>query len=478
MRYLALTTASLAALLVATPAFATECDAGAAADDCDGDGVLDDVDLCPFDEDATNAANTSVFYAGTDVPLPTGAACTDAGAFVAADATIGFGVSLRAGARVMSRAYVGDFAEVGGGSSSDATVGVKAILVDAPSPFLSTKFVSGVVGRRSDVGSDPSGSPQPQREGDVRAGEDLTLGREAIIGFGARLGASVSLGYGAEIGPQAIIGDRVVVGNLSTIGWGAQVGSDFVLARNSHIGNFAVIGDSVTVGPEVNIGTYAQVGSEGGASVRIRKGVDIGKWTTIAADTAIGRGSTIGDYSYILEGIVLRADTIVEPGAIACDSDNLPDTGAGSEWEGFDFGTADCSSGGYYPRADVVTGLVDRVPKEPSGSFFSAAGGVVCANPGTNGCGRILDESTGRYCLDTNGDGACDAGTAGVPAYAIVITAPDTIGVSPYCYNDSEGVTHCETLQSPSESCGGEGEPPCYQLQAGPIYVLSPPDPQ
>ncbi|MFT6818116.1 MAG: UDP-3-O-[3-hydroxymyristoyl] glucosamine N-acyltransferase [Myxococcota bacterium] len=455
--------AGLAVLLMASQASAATC-SGDPASDCDGDGISNAIDLCPS-TNSTNNAQTTVAYADdAATPLPTGAACTHSGAEVYSGATIGTGVAFLEGTRVLDGSYVGDFSTIGGTPGESATVGVRARLTDAPTPELGTVFPSGVIGRNAALGDDPSSVPQAAREGDVTTGDLLGLGRSATVGFGARLGDGVQLGYAAVIGPQAVIGNNVIVGNLAEIGWGATVGDNFVLARSSVIGNFAVIGDNVVIGPEVTVGTYTEVGTVGGGPVRIRRGVEVGKWAVILGNVRIGRNSIIGDYSDVLAGVSLRADVTVLPGGVACEG-TPPDP------------SIECAINGYYPRGAIVDGIADNVPAEPSGTFFSAAGGIVCANPGTNGCGRIPTVVDGitRYCLDRDGNGACDAGDAGVPAQAIVITAPDTIGVSPYCYN-SGGSTVCETLQSPPGSCGGGGQPPCYQLQAGPIYVLSPPD--
>lgn len=473
MRLHLLATAGFAALLGTSTALAGECITDADDNDCDGDGILDygdgvDPDRCPFTATpgGANAENTTLMYTDTTTPIPgLGADCIGTNVSVDPEATIGFGVELGNNASIFSRAYVGDYATIGG-TSDPAVVGVRARLADAPSPALGTEFVSGIIGRSATTGEDPGSTPRLDREGDVQTGADLTMGRSAIIGFGARLGENVSLGYASVIGPQAVIGSNVVVGNLSEIGWGATIGNGFVLARSSSIGNFAVIGNNVIVGPEVSIGTYAQVGgsAEGDATVRIRKGVTIGKWSVINAGTRIGRNSDIGDYSEVNADVTLRANTTVLEGGVACSDAASGDLG-------------DCAVNGYYPRGAIIDGISANVPAEPSGTFFSAAGGIVCTNPSANGCIRkqtVVDGVT-RYCLDNDNNGVCDGGTPGVPAQAIVITAPDTIGVSPYCYNDTDGVTQCVTLQSPS-GCGGDGNPPCYQLQAGPIYVLSPPD--
>ena len=98
MRHILYVGAGLTALAMTTTANAGTC--SGSETDCDGDGVPNTTDLCPFDADGSNAANTTVFYAGTTDPLPTGAACTASTAEVDPTATLGFGVSLYDGARV------------------------------------------------------------------------------------------------------------------------------------------------------------------------------------------------------------------------------------------------------------------------------------------------------------------------------------------------------------------------------------------
>jgi hypothetical protein len=117
-------------------------------------------------------------------------------------------------------------------------------------------------------------------------------------------------------------------------------------------------------------------------------------------------------------------------------------------------------------------------------------GPAVCLdnNPSlpTSGCCAQPD----RYCLDDDQNNACDTHVgAGQPAQAILITAPDTIGVSPYSYNNGSAACPGDSNpSSPSDGVVQTGSAPnitCtvtvmgggYTLQAGPIYVLSPPSP-
>lgn len=442
---------------------------GATPDDCDGDGHLDADDDCPYvSDDGATASNCIV---GTVDGNIAGTALLGHGVFL--DYT---GGPINIGAD----ADIGDYAIIGG--TGPVTIAPKSLIAAAPSAANGTHIDGGILGRRGEVGYDIATTPDPTKEGAVSIGDDLAAARAVTIGYGAQIGTNCTINYGVTIGPRAQLGNNCVLGNLAQVGFGAELGTGVTLGRGTTVGNFAVLNNNINVGPDVQIDSYAQIGITrdgtllppgigGGENIKIRRGAHIGQWTEISGNTVIGRDAMVGDYATVAPNTVLRAGVELEPG-----------TTANGAYYGRTSRIACFSDGQQYLVGEQPSNTTEvtcgTVPKPPSGSFFSAAGGVVCSNPGADGiCNRIPNPSPpvpGAYCLDEDGVAGCDS----VGLQAIMITAPDTIGVSPYSYNISSG--SCPNGTTPSSypaTCTVTVQNSNYQLQAGPIYVLSPPTP-
>ena len=304
------------ALVVPAMAHAGTCSVDHA--DCDGDGIDNAVDLCPFTASADNSP-TSITYADSSTPLPTGNACTDASVVVWSGANLGQGIELHAGAIVLSRATVGDYAVVGGGVT-DAILGSGAVLAAASRPEDGLAFRSGVLGRHTTLGQ---GEPGQDPE-NTFVGSELTASRQVYIAPGTRLGDRVTLGSGTRIESGARLGDDVTLGSHVHIHAGAVIGDNVVMAREVSVGAFAEVGDNVVIGPDSMIGDYANVGGTGQDDdpVRIRRNSHIGPWATVSAGTRIGRDAQIGQCAVVRTDITLRASTTLADGAVACSADS------------------------------------------------------------------------------------------------------------------------------------------------------------
>jgi UDP-3-O-[3-hydroxymyristoyl] glucosamine N-acyltransferase len=455
---------------------------------------------------------------------------------------------------------IGDYTRLGSPSGL-VTIAPKTTIGNSGSYGVGTTIVDGVIGRRDQIGDQ------------VTADEDLSVAADVIIGRNVQMGARVTIGFGAVINDNATLGDDITLGNLSSVGFGASIGDDTDVGRGTIIGNYAEVAN-VELGPDITIGTGAIVGDPNGTKARIRSGAELGKYSSVEGGTRVGRDATVGDYATVEQGATMRTGAQVEAGGTVeaglfiprCATNPPADTDrflvAGTSCPSTYGATALTSSsavtGGmsclYTGAAGtqnecLVPGNPASIPTEPSGTFFSAAGGKVCveapghvdstchflgmeddllvttqtaagmgfarnlgpvactatnkahyngsgvidgagssaASPANNSVCTDNNPSTGccaqpdRYCLDDDQDNACDTHvSAGQPAQAILITAPDTIGVSPYSYNN--GSTSCpvgqtETGSAPNITCTVTVSGGGYTLQAGPIYVLSPPSP-
>lgn len=468
MRLAHFASVGIASLAFMNAAFAADpppygCAVAGTATDCDADGIPDVSDACPFVD--TEGPDDCII--GT--PSGTIAPSALVGSKVLLDYTGGISINIGADADI------GQYAVLGGGANA-ITIAPKTLIAAAPNAWQGTRFTGGIIGRRGELGYDIATTPDTTKEGGVTIGDDFAASRAVTIGYGATIGDNCTINYGVTIGPRAQLGNNCTIANLAEIGFGAELGDFVTVGRGTKVGNFAVLNDDIDVGPDVTIASYAQIGitrdgTDLGTDIKIRRGATIGQWTKIEGNTVIGRDATVGDYATVENGTVLRASVVLEPG-----------TTADGAYYGRTSRIACFSDGQQYLVGEQPGGTTEvtcgTVPKPPSGSFFSAAGGVVCSNPGADGvCNRIPNPDPpvpGAYCLDEDGSPGCDS----VGLQAIMITAPDTIGVSPYSYNISSG--SCPNGTTPSSypaTCTVTVQNSNYQLQAGPIYVLSPPTP-
>lgn len=316
--------------------------------DCDGDDINNAVDLCPFTASADNT-QTSITYIDSTTPLPTGNACTDASVIVWSGANLGQGIELHAGAIVMPRATVGDYAVLGGGTA-DAILGSRAGLAAAGRPEDGLSFRSGVLGRNTTVGQSESG----QGPENTFVGSEFIAGRDVYIAPGTRIGDRVTLGYGVRIESGARLGDDVVLGPHVRIQARVAIGDNVVLGREVSVGVDAEVGDNVVVGPVSSIGDYANIGGTGQNDdpVRIRRNSHIGPWATVSPGTRIGREAQIGQCAVVRPDITLRASITLEDGAVACSTDS-PVSGVV------------CREGRTIERGTDLAGIASNVPCNP-----------------------------------------------------------------------------------------------------------------
>lgn len=142
-------------------------------------------------------------------------------------------------------------------------------------------------------------------EGDVRLGNDVTIGPNCVL-------SNVSIADGCEILPfchltEGELGERCRIGPFSRIRPGARLGEDvhignFVEVKASELGDgskvnhLAYVGDSV-VGKNVNVGAGTITCNYDGANKHrtvIEDDVHIGSDVQLVAPVTVGRGATVG----------------------------------------------------------------------------------------------------------------------------------------------------------------------------------------
>lgn len=224
--------------------------------DADGDGTCDEADRCPTVADELGAWPD---------------AC------VAGDVEVGAGATLGAGAEVHGPGLIAPKAAVGDGS----TLGADA-----------------TVGRRAFVG-----------EG-VSLGVGASLARTAVVEDRVQAGATLTVGYGARVLADTVLGARVSVGNLATLG-ATLVGDDVRVGRSAVVAGAASLGDDVVVGP----GARVEAGATVGAGSVVRRDARVGGGAVLGQGVSVGRGVEIGAGAIIGNSAVLRAGARVEAGA-------------------------------------------------------------------------------------------------------------------------------------------------------------------
>lgn len=97
--------------------------------------------------------------------------------------------------------------------------------------------------------------------GNLRIGDRLRVGNNAIIGNSLTVGNNFILGNTGTVGNNFIIGNSLIVGSNAIIGANLVVGNNFALGNNGQVGNNFAIGNSLTVGNNAIIGANLTVGN-------------------------------------------------------------------------------------------------------------------------------------------------------------------------------------------------------------------------
>ena len=209
------------------------------------------------------------------------------------------------------------------------------------------------LGLFEDAVAPPSGiDPSSSIAGDVRLGQNVSIGPFVTIGTGAAVGARtvvfphVVIGPGARVGEECIvhahvsIRERVVIGNRVTLQDGAVIGSDgfgFVKQADGSylkIPQYAdvIIEDDVEIGANTTIDrpsvgeTRIRAGAKIDNLVQIAHGVSVGRHTLLAAQVGIA-GSTVVDDDVTLAGQVgVSGHLRIGKGVVATAQSGIPNS--------------------------------------------------------------------------------------------------------------------------------------------------------
>jgi UDP-3-O-[3-hydroxymyristoyl] glucosamine N-acyltransferase len=164
-------------------------------------------------------------------------------------------------------------------------------------------------------------------------GEDCRIGEGATFDASVRWGRNVVLGDGAHVGPGAVLYDNVEIGPGTWIGAGCSIGEPtmgFYRDRDAYVGMPTVIGGGsilrrgtvinagTSVGARFQTGPHAAIREETtighdcsvGNNCDIQYGVEIGNFTRLHSNVAVGSGSRIGPYVWVHPFVVFTNDRL------------------------------------------------------------------------------------------------------------------------------------------------------------------------
>ena len=164
-------------------------------------------------------------------------------------------------------------------------------------------------------------------------GADCQIGEGATFDSSARWGNNVTLGDGVHIGPGATLYDNVEIGAGSWIGPGCSIGEPtmgFYRDRDAYEGvatrigaasilrRGAVINAGSSVGARFQTGPYAAIREDTtigddcsvGNNCDIQYGVQIGGFTRLHSNIAVGSGTRIGPFVWVHPFVVFTNDRL------------------------------------------------------------------------------------------------------------------------------------------------------------------------
>ena len=129
----------------------------------------------------------------------------------------------------------------------------------------------------------------------------------AFVDEGARIGSGCQIWHFCHVMPGAVLGERCILGQNVVIAPGVQVGSNVKIQNNVSIYEGVTLEDDVFCGPSCVftnvINPRSQIVRRGQyQSTLVRRG------STLGANCTIVCGSTLGQYSFIAAGAVVRGD--------------------------------------------------------------------------------------------------------------------------------------------------------------------------
>jgi UDP-3-O-[3-hydroxymyristoyl] glucosamine N-acyltransferase len=152
-------------------------------------------------------------------------------------------------------------------------------------------------------------------DGTVRWGRNVTIGADTHIGPGATLYDNVEIGPGTWVGPGASIGEPTMgfyrdrdaydgmvtrVGCNSIIRRGTVINAGSTVGARFQSGPYAAIREETTIGDDCSVGNNCD----------IQFGVEIGDFTRLHSNVAVGSGTRIGPYVWVHPFVVFTNDRV------------------------------------------------------------------------------------------------------------------------------------------------------------------------
>jgi UDP-3-O-[3-hydroxymyristoyl] glucosamine N-acyltransferase len=205
---------------------------------------------------------------------------------VSADARIGDGCRIEAGAVVGPRAEIGRRCRVGANAviGEGVTLGDDCVIGPGVSISHTVLGVRAIVHGGARIGQDGFGFALGGPQTDGGHFKVPQLGR-VVIGDDVEIGANTTIDRGA--GPDTIIGDGTKIDNLVQIAHNVRIGRGCIIVAQVGISGSTRIGDFVMLGGQAGVTGHLDIGD--GAKIAAQAGVmrDIEPGTTVGGSPAM-----------------------------------------------------------------------------------------------------------------------------------------------------------------------------------------------
>jgi len=136
---------------------------------------------------------------------------------------------------------------------------------------------------------------------------DVFVHESSYVDEGARIGAGTKIWHFCHVMPGAVIGERCNLGQNVVVMPGARLGDNVKVQNNVSIYEGVVLEDDVFCGPSCVFTNVVNPRSHVSRKAEYRRTL-VRRGTSIGANATILCGITLGEYSFIGAGAVVRSD--------------------------------------------------------------------------------------------------------------------------------------------------------------------------
>ena len=136
---------------------------------------------------------------------------------------------------------------------------------------------------------------------------DVFVHQSSYVDEGARIGAGTKIWHFCHVMPGAVIGERCNLGQNVVVMPGAWLGNNVKVQNNVSIYEGVVLEDDVFCGPSCVFTNVVNPRSHVSRKAEYRRTL-VRRGTSIGANATILCGITLGEYSFIGAGAVVRSD--------------------------------------------------------------------------------------------------------------------------------------------------------------------------